>query len=51
MITVSNCTITVNYSGGSRSVMSNVDQKTTVYLQMIDAIKKLESQIKWKDEH
>lgn len=51
MITVSNCSITVNYSGGIKSVMSNVDEKTTVYLQMIDAIKKLESQIKWQDEH
>jgi hypothetical protein len=50
MITVSNCSITVVHSGGTKSVMSNIDEKTTVYLQMIDAIKKLESQIKWKDE-
>jgi hypothetical protein len=51
MITVSNCSITVVHSGGTKSVMSNVDEKTTVYLQMIDAIKKLESQIKWTDQH
>jgi hypothetical protein len=51
MITVSNCSITVVHSGGTKSVMSNVDERTTVYLQMIDAIKKLESQIKWTDQH
>ena len=49
MITVSNCSITVNHSGGTKTVMSNVDEKTSVYLQMIDAIKQAESQIKWKD--
>jgi hypothetical protein len=48
MITVSNCSITVNHSGGTKTVMSNVDEKTSVFLQMIDAIKKTESQIKWK---
>ena len=29
--------------------MSNVDEKTSVFLQMIDTIKKAESQVKWKD--
>ena len=49
MITVSNCSIAVNHSGGTKTVMSNVDEKTSIFLQMIDAIKKTESQIKWKD--
>jgi len=48
MITVSNCSITVDHSGGTKTVMSNVDEKTSVFLQMIDAIKKAESPIKWK---
>ena len=49
MITVSNCSITVDHSGGTKTVMSNVDEKTSVFLQMIDAIKKAESQVKWKN--
>jgi len=49
MITVSNCSITVTHSAGTKTVMSNVDEKTSVFLQMIDAIKRTESQIKWKD--
>jgi len=49
MINVSNCSITVEHTGGAKTVMSNVDEKTSVFLQMIDAIKKAGSQIKWKD--
>lgn len=48
-VTVSNCSISAVHSGGTRTVMSNVDEKTTVYLEMIDAIKKLEAQLNWKD--
>lgn len=51
MITVSNCSITVNQTGGTKTVMSNVDERTSVFLQMIDAVKKAESQVKWKDLH
>lgn len=45
---VSNCTITVNHSGGSKSPMSNVSEKTTAYLPMVEAFKELEKQLTWK---
>jgi hypothetical protein len=48
MITVSNCSISVDHSGGTKTVMSNVDEKTTTYLKMIDAIKKTEKQLNWR---
>jgi hypothetical protein len=47
MINVSNCAITVVHSGGTKTVMSNVDEKTTVFLKMIDAIKLAENQLSW----
>ncbi|CAN5413064.1 hypothetical protein BH10ACI2_BH10ACI2_00660 [soil metagenome] len=48
MITVSNCTISVTHSGGTRSPMSNVDEKTTAYLPIVEAFKHLEKQLNWK---
>ena len=48
-VTVSNCSISAVHTGGTRTVMSNVDERTTIYLEMIDAIKKLEAQLNWKD--
>lgn len=48
MINVSNCTITVTYSGGVRSPMSNVSDKATDYLPMVTAFKELEKQLAWE---
>ncbi|MEQ1605948.1 MAG: hypothetical protein ABL999_13875 [Pyrinomonadaceae bacterium] len=48
MINVSNCTITVAYNGGTRSPMSNVSDKTIAYNPMVDAIKRLEAELRWK---
>ena len=48
MITVSNCSITVVHSGGTKTIMSNVDEKTTVFLEMINSIKKTEGQLNWQ---
>ena len=48
MITVSNCSITVEYSGGTKTVMSNVDENTTAYLPMVNAFKETEKRLKWK---
>lgn len=47
-VTVSNCSITAVHSGGTRTVMSNVDENTTVFLQMINAFKKLERELTWE---
>jgi hypothetical protein len=48
MINVSNTTVSVEYSGGTRSPMSNVDEKTIAFLPMVEAFKELEKQINWK---
>ncbi|HEX3102740.1 MAG TPA: hypothetical protein VHQ01_13140, partial [Pyrinomonadaceae bacterium] len=48
MINVSNCSITVTHTGGTKTVMSNVDERTTAYLPMVEAFKKLEKQLSWK---
>lgn len=47
LINVSNCSITAEYSKGSKTAMSNVDENTTVFLRMVDAFKQLEKQLKW----
>jgi hypothetical protein len=49
MINVSNFSISVVYDGGTRTVMSNVDEKTIVFLQMVDALKQLEKQLRWEN--
>jgi hypothetical protein len=48
MINVSNCTITVAHTGGTRSPVSNVSDKTIAYNPMVDAIKRVESDLSWK---
>ena len=48
MINVSNCTITVSHAGGKKSPMSNVSDKTTAYLPMVEAFKRLEKQLAWR---
>lgn len=48
MLNVSNCTISVTYPGGIKSPMSNVDEKATTYLPMVEAFKQLEKQLAWK---
>lgn len=48
-INVSNCSITVEHASGTKTAMSNVDEKTTVFLQMVNAFKELEKQIKWEN--
>ena len=47
MINVSNCSITVKYAGRSKSVMSNVDEKTTDYFKLVDAIRLLDKSVSW----
>ncbi len=48
MINVSNCKITVKHSTGTKSPMSNVDEKTTVFLPMVIAFKDLDAKINWE---
>ena len=43
MINVSNCSITVTHAGGTKSVTSNVDERTTAYLPMVEGLKSLKS--------
>src|SRR5262249_26208909 len=47
-ITASNCSITVAYGTDTKTAMSNVDEKTTVFLEMVNAFKQLERQLDWK---
>ena len=47
-INVSNCKITVKHKNGTKSPMSNVDEKTTAYLPMVEAFKKLDGKISWE---
>ncbi|HVE59044.1 MAG TPA: hypothetical protein VNB22_19630, partial [Pyrinomonadaceae bacterium] len=42
LINVSNCKITVRHTSGTKSPMSNVDEKATAYLPMVEAFKKLD---------
>ena len=49
MINVSNCSITVVHNGGTKTVMSNVDETATVFLQMVDGFKQLEKQLRWEN--
>lgn len=46
-ISASNTKITVQHSHGARMLMSNVDEKTTAFLPLMDAFKKLDSEVKW----
>ena len=47
-ITASNCSVTVVYGNEIKTAMSNVDDKTTVFLQMLNAFKQIEKQLSWK---
>jgi hypothetical protein len=47
-ITVSNCSISVTHPVGTKTVMSNVDDSATAFLQMVNAIKRTEKELKWK---
>jgi len=47
-ITVSNCSVTVAYGNDTKTAMSNVDEKTIVFLEMINAFKQLEKRLDWK---
>jgi hypothetical protein len=47
-VTVSNCKITANYSGGTRTLMSNVDKRAEKFLPLMNAFKNLEPQIEWE---
>ncbi|MCZ2390819.1 MAG: hypothetical protein LC113_07045 [Acidobacteria bacterium] len=48
-ITVSNCSITASHKGGKRTVLSNVDEKASAFLPMLDAFKKLERELHWQN--
>lgn len=48
MVTASNCSVTVVHSSGSKTPMSNVDENTTVFLEMIDAFKHLDKELRWE---
>lgn len=48
LINVSNCKITVRHTSGTKSPMSNVDEKATAYLPMVEAFKKLDGKISWE---
>lgn len=47
-VTVSNSSVSVKYDKGIRTVMSNVDVRTTAFLPMLDAFKKLDLEVKWE---
>jgi len=47
MINVSNCTVSVKHTGGTKSPMSNVDERTTAFLPMVEAFKQVEKQLTW----
>ena len=48
MINVSNCSITVTHSGGTKTPMSNVDERATAFLPMVKAFQNLEAKTNWK---
>lgn len=48
MINVSNCSITVTHSGGTKTPMSNVDERATAFLPMVKAFQNLEGKTYWK---
>ncbi len=48
MINVSNCKITVKHTNGTKSPMSNVDERATAYLPMVNGFKDLDGKISWE---
>lgn len=47
-IAASNSSISVHHSKDVRTLMSNVDEKTTVFLAMMDAFKQLDARVVWE---
>lgn len=48
MLDVANTRISVKSSKGTRTLLSNVDAKTTVFLKLMDSFNQLDSKIKWE---
>lgn len=48
MINVSNSEVSATHPKGTRTVMSNVDEKTIQFLPMLDAFKQLDKKIDWE---
>jgi hypothetical protein len=48
LINVSNCTVSVRYAGGTKSPMSNVDDRATAYLPMVKAFQELDAKTVWE---
>lgn len=48
MLYVSNSRISITHPKGTRAAMSNVDQKTFVFLPMLESFKRLEKEIRWE---
>ena len=44
----SNCKVSVRHKNGTKSPMSNVDERTTTYLAMVDAFKQLDAKTDWE---
>ena len=49
-LTTSNSSIRVEYNGGTKTIPSNVDQNTTTFLEMMNAIKQLNRTLAWKED-
>ncbi|MEZ5421610.1 MAG: hypothetical protein R2682_00775 [Pyrinomonadaceae bacterium] len=47
-ITVSQHLASVEHKKGSKVVLSNVDEKATTFLELIDAVRKLDRSLDWK---
>ncbi|HQU83566.1 MAG TPA: hypothetical protein PKY59_10590 [Pyrinomonadaceae bacterium] len=47
-LNVVNTTITVRHSKGSRTLMSNVDKNTTVFLKLLDNFHELDKKVSWE---
>lgn len=48
MLDVANSRISVKSSKGTRTLLSNVDAKTTVFLKLMDAFKQLDGKTNWE---
>jgi hypothetical protein len=44
----SNCLITVDYAGGTRTLMSNVDKSAVKFLPLVEKFKLLDRRLDWK---
>jgi hypothetical protein len=48
MINVSNSKVSATHPKGTRTAMSNVDEKTVLFLPLLDAFRRLDKEIKWE---